>query len=66
MTKSIHLRLQNWGWSATFYGVDDIPDDIEIPLPLTKCTSFNDVSDHMLKRFPQTHIIYRQDEPVFN
>jgi hypothetical protein len=55
----IILTCRDYGWTATFFGVGRMPEDVEIPLPLTATASIADVCAHMRKRFPAAYLFYR-------
>jgi hypothetical protein len=61
MENAIILCRQEYGWSATFLGVDKMPEDVELPLPLTLEASLLDVIAHMSKRFPKVWYWYREN-----
>ena len=46
-------------WSVWFYGVDRMPEDVELPLPYSEKAPLEMVVAHMRKRFPNVAIWYR-------
>jgi hypothetical protein len=46
-------------WSAWFYGVGQMPEDYEIPLPYADSATLAMVAIHMRKRFPGATLFYR-------
>jgi hypothetical protein len=57
----IILQRRSYGWAAWFYG-GDMPEDVELPLPLTSAASPAMVAANIRHRFPQAEVWYRDGE----
>lgn len=60
----IIIERHDYGWSATFYGFERIPDDIETPLPFTSAAIMPDVIGHLRRRFPAAQFKFRRDNKL--
>jgi hypothetical protein len=57
----IILQRRSYGWAAWFYG-GDMPEDVELPLPLTSSARPIMVAADIRRRFPNAQVWYRDDE----
>jgi hypothetical protein len=57
----IVLQRRSYGWAAWFYG-SNMPEDVELPLPLTLSASPTMVAADMRRRFPDAQVWYRNSE----
>jgi hypothetical protein len=57
----IILQRRSYGWAAWFYG-GDMPEDVELPLPLTSSASPIIVAADIRRRFPNAQVWYRDSE----
>ena len=57
----IILQRRSYGWAAWFYG-GDMPEDVELPLPLTSSASPIMVATDIRRRFPGAQVWYRDGE----
>jgi hypothetical protein len=57
----IILQRRSYGWAAWFYG-GTMPEDLELPLPLTSSASPIMVAADIRRRFPQAEVWYRNGE----
>jgi hypothetical protein len=57
----IVLQRRSYGWAAWFYG-GDMPEDVELPLPLTSSASPTMVAADIRRRFPNAQVWYRDGE----
>jgi hypothetical protein len=57
----IVLQRRSYGWAVWFYG-GDMPEDVELPLPLTSSASPTMVAADIRRRFPNAHVWYRDGE----
>jgi hypothetical protein len=57
----IILQRRSYGWAAWFYGCR-MPEDIELPLPLTSSASPIMVAAGIRRRFPDAEVWYRDGE----
>ena len=46
-------------WGAWMYGIADMPEDIELPLPWSPQAYLMTVARDMRKRFPGAYLFYR-------
>jgi hypothetical protein len=58
------ITRQDYGWSAMFFGFEKMPEDVEIPLPLTSEATLSDVMWHIRKSFPNTRFQYRDGDKL--
>ena len=58
---AIILEQRSYGWAAWFYGVGRMPEDTEIPLPLSSAAPLAVATAHMRKRFPDAVLLYRRN-----
>jgi hypothetical protein len=58
---AIILEKRSYGWSAMFYGIGRMPDDVEIPLPLTSSATLSNVVAHMRNCFPDAVYLWRNN-----
>ena len=56
---AIILEKRSYGWGVWFYGVGRMPEDVEIPLPLSTSAPLHVAALHMRKRFPDAVILWR-------
>jgi hypothetical protein len=59
----IILQRRSYGWAAWFYG-GDMPEDVELPLPLTSAASPTMVAADIRRRFPGAEVWYRDGEEL--
>ena len=46
-------------WGAWFYGVERMPEDVELPLPFAPSATLAMVAADIRKRFPGSPVLYR-------
>jgi hypothetical protein len=57
--RKIILEKRRDYWGAWFYGFDNMPEDVELPLPFTPLAYLMMVAKDMRKRFPNAYVFYR-------
>jgi len=57
--KKIILEKRRDYWGAWLYGIDGMPEDVELPLPWSPQAYLMTVARDMRKRFPGARLLYR-------
>jgi hypothetical protein len=57
--RKIILEKRRDYWGAWFYGINGMPEDVEIPLTFTSLAYLMIVAKAMRDRFPNTYVFYR-------
>jgi hypothetical protein len=57
--RKIILEKRRDYWGVWLYGIDRMPEDVELPLPFGPQAPLAMVAADMRKRFPNTYVFYR-------
>lgn len=58
--QKIILEKHDYGWSAMFFGVPKMPEDVEIPLSTVRPLAYlHTIANDMRKRYPKATLLYR-------